>query len=82
MNKISVLPRHNAISLSKDFTFERLQGHTQQQIFPQNHTTPLKERLLETYPEEAALVQYVLHRTDDDSILPIVPRLKKKVFMS
>ena len=78
MNKISVLPRHNAISLSKDFSFERLQGHKQQQIFPQPHTTPLKERLLETYTEEAALVQYVLTRTDDDSILPITPRLKEE----
>ena len=78
MNKISVLPRHNAISLSKDFPFERLQGHTQQQIFPQNHTTPLKERLLETYSDEAAIVQYVLNRTDDNSILPITPRLKEE----
>lgn len=78
MNKISVLPRHNAISLSKDFPFERLQSHNQQQIFPQDHTTLLKERLLETYTEEAALVQYVLNRADDNTILPILPRLKEE----
>ena len=55
MNKISVLPRHNAISLSKDFTFERLQGHTQQQIFPQNHTTPLKEDYLKRIQKKLLL---------------------------
>ena len=78
VNEISIIPRHNAISLSNDYSFERLQSHPQQQIFPQDHTQDIKDRLLHAHSSEAALVQYVLVDAKAKKTVPVITRLKEE----
>ena len=79
MKHICILPRHNAISLSKEYDFSRLQAHPQPQIFAQPHASvSVQDRLREIYTDEAALVQYVLTRTDNNQAMPVTPRLKEE----
>jgi hypothetical protein len=74
--QLSILSRHNILALSPQNNITTLQQIKQPQFTPQTGTSPL-DVLANTYPQDAALVQYNL-RTTDGVRVPIIPRLAKK----
>lgn len=77
MKAISILPRHNVISLSTKNTIESLQTNPTPQIFPLS-TASVQEQLTQVYPSEAALVQYVLVQAANGEDVPMTLRLKRE----